>query len=98
MGRLSNDMGVKQVMNNNDYLFSDAERRFFQEQVNQLNALNAQINSNIRLIMLQRELPGNWRMKGDFSGLETADVQMAPPVSLPPEEDERQVKHVNGVV
>lgn len=70
-----------------DYPFTPQERAFFER-------MQLQFQNSITLICVQQDLPGQWRLKADGSGLERAD---APHALLFPPQAETQEKPVNGV-
>jgi hypothetical protein len=57
------------------YSFTEKERLYF-ERLQQ--EFQAGVAAGIRLIVTQQDLPGQWRIKPDASGLERADVPPPP--------------------
>ena len=55
------------------HVFSARERAFFVRQIQQMNALQAAVQTAIALVIEQQELEGNWRLRPDGSGLERID-------------------------
>ncbi len=55
-----------------DYTFTPQERSYFERLQMQFQT---GVNSGISLICTQQDLPGQWRVKPDGSGIERADLQ-----------------------
>ena len=72
-----------------DYTFTPQERSYFERLQMQFQT---GVNSGISLICTQQDLPGQWRVKPDGSGIERADL----PPSVPAEAQQPE-KSVNGV-
>jgi hypothetical protein len=55
------------------HVFSKREKAFFVRQIQQMNAMQAAVQTAIALVMEQQALGGNWRLRADGSGLERLD-------------------------
>jgi hypothetical protein len=49
--------------------FNEAERAFFGAQVDQINRLIAMMNNAANLVVMQNDLPGQWQLRPDGTGL-----------------------------
>jgi hypothetical protein len=57
-------------MEDSIYDFSEAEKKFFQDQINKINSMLAGMQNAANLIVAQQDLPGGpWQLKQDGSGL-----------------------------
>jgi hypothetical protein len=57
-------------MEDSVYDFTEAEKKFFQDQITKINTLMAAMQNAANLVVSQQELPGGpWQIKQDGTGL-----------------------------